>query len=78
MVHPSHPDFPLKWLLRKKHGMQNPPWPGRQPVGLSTHGDLRLRYRLVVHTQELDRETLASLWRDYAGRKALEFSELLC
>ena len=66
MVHPSHPNFPLKWILRPKHSMQNAQWPGREPVELSADKDLRLRYRLVLHVGRLSYESLESIWQDYA------------
>ncbi len=66
MVHPSHPGFPLQWILRTKGSMQNPRWPGREPVRLSTRTELRLRYRLVLHVGALDAEALQALWQDYA------------
>jgi len=66
MVHPSHPGFPLKWILRSSRSMQNPQWPGRKPVPLSTTIETRLRYRLTLHVGDLDRPQLERLWRDYA------------
>lgn len=69
MVHPSHPGYPLKWILRPKGSMQNPQWPGRKPVRLSTTEDLRLRYRLVVHVGELNHEAIESIWQDFAQEK---------
>ena len=68
MVHPSHPNFPLKWILRPKGSMQNAQWPGREPVNLSTQTDTRLRYRLILHTGELERDVIESIWKDYASR----------
>ncbi len=66
LVHPTHPDFPLKWLLRAKRSMQNPQWPGREPIALSAEKETRLRYRLILHTGDLNPERLESLWKEYA------------
>lgn len=65
MVHPSHPEFPLRWILRPQRSMQNAQWPGREPVALSTEADTRLRYRLVLHDGQLDHEQLEAIWRDF-------------
>lgn len=68
MVHPSHPGYPLKWILREKRSMQNPQWPGREPVVLSTRQALRLRYSLVVHSGRETFESLESLWKEFSDR----------
>ena len=66
MVHPSHPDFPLKWILRSKRSMQNPQWPGRTPVPLSRERDTVLRYRLLLHDLPLSTKELETEWRRYS------------
>ena len=68
MVHPSHPGFPLKWILRSKRSMQNPQWPGREPVELSTVIPTRLRYRMVLHNGQTSFERLESIWEDFSNR----------
>ncbi len=68
MVHPSHPGYPLKWILRPKGSAQNPEWPGREPIALRTGQDLRLRYRLVLHTGPMSSESLESIWQQFAQR----------
>ena len=65
MVHPSHPNFPLKWILRPNRSMQNAQWPGRKPVPVSTQTLTQLRYRLVLHNRELNRDELNALWKDF-------------
>lgn len=67
LVHPSHPDFPLKWILRKKNSMQNPQWPGRQPVPISTQEDTILRYRLLLHNNLLKPKQIEQEWQTYSG-----------
>ncbi|MGB0579979.1 MAG: DUF6807 family protein, partial [Limisphaerales bacterium] len=66
LVHPSHPAFPVKWILRAKRSMQNPQWPGRTPVAISTKEDTVLRYRLLLHNNLLDAAALEAEWKRYA------------
>lgn len=49
--HPDNPGFPQPWILRSSRSMQNPAYPGRQPVQLSMTQPLRLRYRLGIYLQ---------------------------
>ncbi len=59
--HPSNPGFPQQWILRNKSSMQNPAYPGRNPVRLSTTEQTTLRYRLLLHgPDQLDLEALES------------------
>ncbi|GEM_PF-407445 len=54
MQHPGNPDFPQEWILRDEPhltNMQNPKWPGREPVLLSQEKPVVLRYRLLIHDQ---------------------------
>ena len=57
--HPANPDFPQGWILRSLNSMQNPAYPGQEPVKVSTTDPLILRYRLVLHgPAEQDLEAL--------------------
>lgn len=49
LVHPSHPDRPRKWILRRAGSAQNVAYPGRAPIAVSMKIPLVLRYRLVLH-----------------------------
>jgi hypothetical protein len=49
LQHPSNPGYPQPWILRRAGSMQNPSWPGREPVLLPKGAPLVLRYRIVVH-----------------------------
>ncbi|MFT4691500.1 MAG: hypothetical protein ACI9OD_003725 [Limisphaerales bacterium] len=69
LVHPSHPQFPLKWILRSKRSMQNPQWPGNQPVAISTTEDTVLRYRMVVHDGTLTPGAIDKIWKSFAKKK---------
>ncbi len=64
LCHPSLPTFPQKWLLRMG-AQQNPQWPGAEPYLLPKGADVVLRYRLVVHDDELKVDTIKELQSDY-------------
>ena len=52
----AHSDNPLpnnQWILRTKNSMQNPVYPGREPVLISTEEPTILRYRLVIYHGDL-------------------------
>ena len=53
ICHPDNPMFPEKWIIRKKGSMQNPVFPGRSPVLVSTTTPTILKYRLLVYTGEM-------------------------
>lgn len=53
LCHPSVPGYPQRWILRRKRSMQNPVYPGRVPVALSTATPLVFRYRLILHRGEV-------------------------
>lgn len=67
LCHPSLPGFPQPWILRSSGSMQNPVWPGTHPVHLPRGKPLVLRYRLIVHRGDLDRDTLEHLHRSYGN-----------
>ncbi len=67
LCHPSLPGFPQSWILRSSRSMQNPVFPGRDPVLLSTKTPLVLRYCLVVHRGETDRTKVQQWEKEYAG-----------
>lgn len=59
--HVENPGSPQQWILRSKRSMQNPVYPGRTPVMLSTVASRTLRYRLVVNDGNLDNQTIEQL-----------------
>jgi len=65
LTHPSLPGFPQRWILRKSRSMQNPVYPGRDPVLLSREKPLVLRYRLVVHRGDAQQARIDQLQREY-------------
>jgi len=50
---PDNPGYPQNWILRKQKSMQNPAYPGRHAVPVSTTKPLVLKYSLVVYSGEL-------------------------
>jgi hypothetical protein len=69
LCHPSSPGFPQRWILRRARSMQNPVYPGRETVPLSTDAPLVLRYRLVVHRGEAQSERVRAWFHEYAQEK---------
>ena len=62
ICHQENPMFPENWILREKGSMQNPVFPGRDPVSVSTETPTVLKYRLVMYTGEMsDKEIDAQL-----------------
>jgi len=62
MQHPDNPNYVQDWILRAKRSMQNPLYPGAEPVLISTQEPTVLKYRLVLHTGEAD---LAKIFKAY-------------
>jgi hypothetical protein len=69
LCHPSLPGFPQKWILRKARSMQNPVFPGRTPIALSTEEPLELRYRLIVHRGVASQHQLKHWFEEYAAEE---------
>jgi hypothetical protein len=67
-VHPSNPGDINQWILRKRGSMQNPVFPGREPVLISKDIPTVLKYRLVLHRGAEDAPDLATLYGEYAGQ----------
>lgn len=63
--HPSLPGFPQGWTIRNHHSCQNPVFPGRQPVTLSTKQPLVLRYRIILHRGDKDEANIAQRFEQY-------------
>lgn len=66
LVHPLNPGGVDKWILRKTGSMQNPVFPGREPVLVPRDDPILLRYRLIVHGETAESLDLASLYREYS------------
>lgn len=66
ICHPDNPMFPEQWILRKKGSMQNPAWPGREPVLISDKTETVLKYRLVVYKGELTSKEINGIFESYS------------
>ncbi len=65
LQHPTLPRFPQKWMLRRKTSMQNPQWPGNQPVAIPTDDSFVLRHRVVLHRGDAQAAGIDRLQREY-------------
>ena len=61
ICHPENPMYPEPWILRKKGSMQNPAYPGREPVLISNEKPTILKYRLVAYVGELSEKEIDGL-----------------
>lgn len=52
--YPSNPDYPQSWILRNKNSMQNPVFPGKEPIPVSTSEPLVLKYTLLIYSGNMD------------------------
>ena len=64
----SNPGRSQQWILRKKGSMQNIVYPGAAPVALSKSG-LKLRYRLVIHDNGIQKSDLEKLYQEYIRKR---------
>ena len=71
LCHPSNPGFPQPWILRASGSMQNAvyPFPGAQPVTLSTSDPTVLQYRLIIHDGTAGDVDIPALFDHYATSK---------
>jgi hypothetical protein len=65
LSHKSNPGYPHLWILRRKRAMQNPVFPGREPVALSRDKPVTLRYRLIIHRGNVHNLNLDHLQAEY-------------
>ena len=63
LTHRSIPGFPRPWILRRSRSMQNPVFPGTEPVDVPMDNPLTLKYRLVLHRGEVAAQTINE-WQD--------------
>ena len=64
MEHPNNPRPKDQWILREARSMQNPVYPGRNPVAVSDQEPTVLRYRLVVYQGDLSEEEIDGLYEE--------------
>jgi len=63
--HPDNPCHPQPWILRQEKSMQNVVYPGRDAAYLPTEEGLILKYRLVIHSDDIDQKSLGELYKQY-------------
>lgn len=69
LCHNSLPNYPPRWILRRKGSAQNAVYPGREPILLSREKPLVLRYRLIVHRGDVQQARLDKLQAEYNSIK---------
>ena len=69
LTHPTNPNHPQPWILRRGRSMQNAVYPGRTPVAIPRGKPLALRYRLVVHRGTAEEAKIDRLQASYAKSK---------
>ncbi len=74
LCHKSLPGYPQRWILRRKGSAQNPVFPGREAVALSRDKPLVLRYRLIIHRDDVRHVDLDKLQAEYNSEPPLTFS----
>lgn len=69
LYHPESTATLKGWILREKGSMQNPVWPGREPVVLNQGDEVTIKASVVVfkdeagnHTDKIYREFLGQEW----------------
>jgi hypothetical protein len=66
-LHPDNPAPADLWVLRRSRSMQNPVYPGREPVEVVQGTPLVLRYRLVMHDGVVAQSEGGDWYREYCG-----------
>ncbi len=61
ICHPTNPDFPEKWIIRKERSMQNCAWPGNRTVAIPKSKPLILNYSVIIHRGGADNIALSSV-----------------
>lgn len=60
---PENPGYPQSWILRAKNSMQNAVWPGKEPVSISTHNPLVLKYSLLIYSGKLSDKKIEKIMK---------------
>ena len=66
LCHPSIPNYPSPWLLRRKGSMQNPAFPGWDRTDISVDKETILRYRLILHNGDAEIGEIKKWYSDYS------------
>ncbi len=66
ITHPDYPSAQQLWILRDKRSMQNAAYPGNQAIPLVKNKALELRYRMVLHEQDIEEGLMDQLYKDFS------------
>jgi hypothetical protein len=66
---PLNPRHPTAWYPNNTMPWVTPAFLFHEPYTLPAGGDLRFRYRVLLHSRELSPEAIETLWKDYTTRK---------
>ncbi len=67
LCHPTSAGFPQPWILRRNGSMQNPVYPGPEPVPVSCEEATLLRYSLIVHRGSAEDVDLEGINAEYSA-----------
>ena len=67
--HPSNPDFPQKWIIRKEKSMQNCAWPGNRTVEIPKNKPLVLNYSVIIHRGDAGNKGLQDVLKRIVDNK---------
>ena len=67
LCHPTSAGFPQPWILRRSGSMQNPVYPGPEPVPVSRAEPTILCYSLVVHRGDAQAVDLERINAEYSA-----------
>ena len=59
--HPTNPDHPQNWILRRERSMQNVVFPGRELFFIPRDRPLILRYRMIIYEGRMDMADIPEL-----------------
>lgn len=68
ITHPDYPSAQQLWILRDKRSMQNAAYPGNQAIPLVKNKALELRYRMVLHEQDIEEGLIDQLYKDFSSK----------
>jgi hypothetical protein len=67
--HPSNPDYPQKWIIRKEKSMQNCAWPGNRTVEIPILKPLILNYSVIIHLGDANNAGLRAILKTILGER---------
>jgi hypothetical protein len=67
--HPSNPDYPQKWIIRKEKSMQNCAWPGNRTVEIPILKPLSLNYSVIIHLGDANNAGLRAILKTILGER---------